>query len=120
MNYPKVDLRPQIQNPVRYYNEKGLVGVVISPDYGFGWSAYENDPKKAEFMRTNPALVKAVLEDAENFSEIQKIFKDAGIEYPGDNYLEVQFLKPGTKFYIDEYDGLESIRTVDEIIWTVA
>ena len=119
MEYPKVDLRPQVQNPARYYNEEGQVGIVISPDFGSGWSSYESDPKKAEFMLTNPALVKAVLEFADD-SEIEKIFKNAGFEFPGVNCLEVVFLKPGTKFYIVEYDGYESIQTIDEINWTVA
>ena len=119
MEYPKVDLRPQVQNPARYYNEEGQVGIVISPCFGSGWSSYESDPKKAEFMLTNPALVKAVLEFADD-SEIKKIFEEAGIQAPMLDYLEVKFLKPGTKFYIDEYDGYESIQTIDEINWAVA
>jgi hypothetical protein len=34
--------------------------------------------------------------------------------------LEIQWIPVGTKFYIDEYDGNETLITFDEMNWMVA
>ena len=34
--------------------------------------------------------------------------------------LEIRELEPGTKYIIDEYDGLETVMTIDDFEWKIA
>lgn len=69
-------------------------------DYDYYFDQYSID-------RTDPALVQVVEELGERAS---------------DRYSDLQIadLEPGTRYYIDEYDGQETIMTVDSIDWSIA
>lgn len=94
-----------INNMEKYHNEKGQVGVIISPNFGGGWSTWnDNNP----WLVFHKPLVKAVLR--KNYEEIKVIAEKIN---PGGYFstkdLEVVFLDQGTTFCIQEYDGSESI-----------
>lgn len=90
----------------KYYNEKGQVGVIISPEYGSGWSTYNDNNSQLVF---DANLIEAVLN--QNITEILTIAENIlpNGYFSSVNKLEVVFLEPGTIFRIDEYDGFESI-----------
>lgn len=117
---------PTKQN-TRYHNENGMVGVVIAPDFGGGFSTWSNDPE----MALDPQIVKWVLEmNKHEFSTVEyntihdKIYQYVNgprynASYHGDQLI-VEWVPQGTRFIIHEYDGAESIWREDRIKWSVA
>ena len=97
----------------------GKVAILYSPGFGAGWStcAY-GDSEQA--MAMDRDLVEAFLTGGVN-----AVVKVAEEKYP-DNYtggaddLEVVWLPVGTQFKIREYDGSETIHTLDNASWWVA
>ena len=90
----------------KYYNEKGEVGVIISPGYGAGWSTWNGNNPELVF---NKQLVEAVLNvDKNKILELAQSLCPDGY-FGGASNLRVKFLTTGTSFFIDEYDGAESI-----------
>lgn len=60
-----------------------------------------------DLNRTDPVLVQVV--------------EELGPEASGrHSQLEIRELPPGTKYIIDEYDGFESVKTIDEFDWETA
>jgi hypothetical protein len=74
----------------------------IDNDFYRKYSLYDKD-----FDRTDPVLVEVVEELGEKANGFAA-------------ELEVIDIPKGTLYRIDEYDGLESIETADEINWKVA
>lgn len=100
----------------KYYNEKGQVGVIVSPNFGAGWSTWNSN---SETLMFDKKLVEAVLKG--NDSEIKRIAETlCSGGYFSTKTLEVEFLEPGTKFHIKEYDGYESIVIYDPEDYFVA
>ena len=64
------------------------------------WYAYEVD-------RADPILAQVVEELGEAASD-------------GFARLAIRELAPGTQYRIDEYDGMESVMTIDDYEWSVA
>ena len=60
-----------------------------------------------DISRTDPNLVQVVEELGDKASDR---FSD----------LQIRELAPGTKYRIDEYDGMETVMTVDDYTWSVA
>lgn len=83
----------------------GCVAVLYSPGYGAGWSTW-NDGDELIF---SPELAKAVLGEIDKTPKqvANELFPDA---YDGGVFgLKVEWVKEGSEFEIDEYDGSESI-----------
>lgn len=96
----------------------GKVAVLYSPDFGFGWSTWANNPELKEQMVFCPALVFA-LEKGEDLDVIaESLFPD---EYRGGLYkMKICWVPMGEKFRIAEYDGSESIELIDQISYYTA
>lgn len=103
----------------KYYNEDGKVAVLYSPGFGAGWSTwgcieYYND------IVFDRRIVELVLNDER--SKITGDFMEsigyAGMYTGGAGGLEIEWLKPGTVFRIDEYDGNESVTTQEHLYYT--
>ena len=94
----------------------GKVGVLISPGYGGGFSTW-GYPTEAIF---DPTLIRLV--ENENYQEAVNYCESAWPEeYSGGvQDLVVAWIPEGTKFIIEEYDGFESIRLLDDITWITA
>jgi hypothetical protein len=60
-----------------------------------------------DIPRTDPFLVQVV----------EELGNEAGDIY---SELAIRELEPGTKYRIDEYDGAESVMTIDEYEWRIA
>ena len=90
----------------------GMVAVLLSPDYGAGWSTWSGDEVK-NIMLFHPKLVEMVESGKRLDITSEWIEENIGITdhicVLGVEQLEVRWVKEGTSFRIDEYDGHESI-----------
>ena len=96
----------------------GYVAVVIAPHFGGGWSTW-NDEKIAETLLFHPKIVNAVLSGNRLDLDNDWFMENLGEEYrhvwtDSREDLEVEWIKEGTIFKIDEYDGAESIYVISE------
>lgn len=96
----------------------GKVAILYSPGFGAGWSTW-NDDTVGQKMIFHPKLVELVEEDRQNeITEefVQTLFNTKDyICILGASDLRITWLPEGTSFYIDEYDGSESIVTSDRL-----
>lgn len=93
----------------------GMVAVLYSPDYGAGWYTWNSDVKECIF---HPEIVKMVEENRQG--EItdefcQELFNCDYFYAGGASNLRIEWLPEGMGFYIDEYDGFETVETLDSI-----
>lgn len=99
----------------------GKVAVLVSPGYGSGWSSWAHEGKE-EIACFHPKFV-AWVEGGkkESIKEIAKqVFGEEHFCILGADNLEIEWVPVGTRFRIDEYDGAESLETLDGISFFVA
>jgi hypothetical protein len=103
-------------------NPSDRVAVLVSAGYGAGWSThYSNDPDGG--LLFHPKLVQMVEEGrTEEITEswVEQELGLKGVYTAGTDGLYIEWVPVGTKFFIHEYDGHESIRTIDNINWITA
>ena len=94
----------------------GMVAVLYSPGFGAGWFTWDA-PIELVF---HPKIVDMVLQNRQE--EIDKFWlaENIGKEYEnvycgGARYLTVAWLPIGTRFLIDEYDGNETLSTLEDL-----
>lgn len=104
----------------RFINEDGLVGVVVSPGYGaglFGNGCWIDSPEDYEAYAL--ALDKDIVEAVINHNEyrfLEVLSNKFNISYAyvgGFSDAVVEFIEPGTMFYINDYDGFETLIKLD-------
>ena len=102
----------------RYAELKGLN--LVQVEVSAGWADvrlwfYDGDTKRPFYSddvdRADPALVQVVEELSATWHKQADGFGST---------LEIVELDPGTRYYIDEYDGKEHVVTEDSIHWSVA
>jgi len=92
----------------------GFVAVLYSPGFGAGWSTWA-DEKHKDFCLFNPGLVHLVEQGAE-FDVLEEYVLGQVDEYlytGGLCEITIAWLPVGTQFRVREYDGSESIETLD-------
>lgn len=101
----------------KYYNKDGDVAVLYSPGFGAGWSTWITE--YFEDVVFDRRLVELVLNDERDkiTDELMNSFGYPDVYTGGADALEVAWLKPGTHFRIDEYDGSESIVTIENLYY---
>ena len=102
----------------KYINDKGEVGIIIHNAWGGGWSTWADCP---EFLAMDKTLVGLKVAGASSKEAMTYINSQRNEEYDhSDEWdeLSVRWLPVGTKFFIDEYDGNESIVTNFSLHWT--
>ena len=106
--------------------EDGQVAVLYSPGWGAGWYTW-NNKKELLFDPTLVELVKLKNSSSkEDVSNIVKRIEDRAYEIEPDGYfggaldLDIYWLEEDTQFFIDEYDGSESITTRENTKWLTA
>ena len=93
----------------------GKVGVLVSHSYGGGFYTW-GAPLQAIF---DPKLIELV--ENEKYQEaVDYVEETYDVFSGGVDDLVVVWITEGTKFIIDEYDGFESIRLLDDITWITA
>lgn len=102
----------------KYYNEDDELGVLISPGYGAGWSTW-NTPDIAYDKR----IIEKWLNEEPTEVEMENFLISLGYKHiymGGYEDLCIRFVPKGTLFCIYEYDGSESIETIDSMGMTMA
>ena len=100
----------------------GKVAVLVSHGYGAGWSTWM-DGEYRDIVLFHPKLVQMVEEGRERDITTEWMEQELGLDVSytgGTDGLEIQWVPVGTKFVIDEYDGHESLRTIDDFYWNIA
>ena len=85
----------------KLYNDKGEVAVVVSVDYGAGFSTW-SDVNPMDKRYTELIFNK-------KFDEARKLAKSEDVYDGGIEDCVIAWIPEGTKFRIDEYDGAESL-----------
>ena len=95
----------------------GKVAVLISQGWGAGWYAWHRDNQELLF---HPKLVEMVEQNRKNEINDQWLLENLGIDMyaGGSDGLEIHWLPIGTIFCIEEYDGFETIRTIEDLVLT--
>jgi len=96
----------------------GLVAVLISPNFGAGWSTWNQLKPELLF---DPVIV-GMVEDGTDSKTIEAYCE---AKYPdgyfgGADDLIVQWIPVGTQFRIHEYDGSETLELKDVLPWITA
>ena len=96
----------------------GKVAVLVSRGFGAGWSTWNLEWPAMLF---DPVIVEMVLTGKDS----SKIESAAERRWPGAylgglDGLTVEWIPEGVKFRVMEYDGAESILTVEDEGWIVA
>lgn len=95
----------------------GEVAILISHGFGAGWYTWNQEHKELLF---SPKIVQMVEEN--RFDEITNdwVKENLGIDIytGGSDGLKIHWLPIGTAFEVDEYDGAESLRTLDDLVLT--
>jgi hypothetical protein len=98
----------------------GKVAVLVSCGYGAGWSTWTDEVETYLF---HPKLVQMVEEERHSEITTEWMEQELGLDVSytgGTDGLEIQWVPVGTKFVIHEYDGHESLRTIDDFYWITA
>jgi len=102
----------------RYYNDKGEVGVLISPGYGAGWSTWNDHEIREQFL-FDPGLITLVLQNKSHIDlQLYAEQRWAEVHSKGELYcgglscVRVVWLPPGSIFRIKERDGNERMEHV--------
>ena len=98
----------------------GKVAVLVSRGYGAGWSTWTDEIETYLF---HPKLVQMVEEERHSEITTEWMEQELGLDVSytgGTDGLEIQWVPVGTKFVIHEYDGHESLRTIDDFYWITA
>lgn len=95
----------------------GKVAVLISQGWGAGWYSWHRDNQELLF---HPKLVEMVEQNRKNEINDQWVLENLGIDMyaGGSDGLEIHWLPIGTIFCIEEYDGFETIRTIEDLVLT--
>lgn len=97
----------------------GKVAVLYSPGYGAGWSTW-SEPSQSSVLAMDARIVNAFLSDGPSAAatKAREMFPD--FYTGGAEDLTVHWLPVGTQFEIQEYDGSESIRTLEGTPYLIA
>ena len=114
----------------------GKVAVLVSGGFGGGWSTWMGDTLDGvdRSMAFEPKVVEMVLagkkdknraERKATLDKIKEYMTEAYGRYPGyytggAEGLEVEWVPVGSKFYIEEYDGNESLVLESDMNWQIA
>jgi hypothetical protein len=99
----------------------GKVAVVIHPEYGLGWSsAYPDIPE----LLFDPGIISLFKEKQWEKLKTYLVLKFPDVAYSYSDLeikaLVICWVRQGTKFRIESYDGMESIVLYDDEEWFVA
>ena len=105
----------------------GKVAILFSPGFGAGWFSWHEveellfDPSIVSMVEQMNSCDPSCYEDwLDDIVDYTKTRYGVNVYVGGAENLQVRWLPEGTKFYIDEYDGSESIMTLDDLEWRKA
>lgn len=114
------------------YIRNNKVAILVSKDFGAGWSTWNKkelayDKRVVEFYlehKDDEEYMRNMRRrDRKTTEETEKIFKSWGYDnvyFGGFSDIEICWLPVGTKYYISEDDGWETLKTIDSVQWETA
>lgn len=94
----------------------GNVAVLVSPGFGAGWSTW-GDNQQREMLLFDRRFVEAAEAGTKDIEPLAKeIFGDNPPYCGGWRDITIEWLPVGTRFCVEEYDGSESMRFVDDLV----
>jgi len=98
----------------KYKDDRGKVGVLVSPKYGAGWSTWGVDKS---FLAMDENLVKMKLENTSEEEVQEYCKKEMGedVYMGGWKTVRVYWLEENAAFTITEYDGYEELNTGSDL-----
>lgn len=95
----------------------GKVAVLYSPGFGAGWYTWNKEHKELLF---HPKVVEMVEAGKSKDITDEWVKENLGIDIytGGAEQLKIEWLPEGTAFRVDEYDGAESIQTIEVLTIT--
>jgi hypothetical protein len=94
----------------------GKVAIIYSPGSGAGWFTYNMSHPELIY---HPKLVELIEKDKKHLMSEEWMKENLGFDdiyIGGWQDVKLEWLPEGTLFYIDEYDGSESIQTDESLI----
>lgn len=88
------------------------IGIVISAGHGAGWSTENGIECALDQSLAN--LIESGANSGDVFAYAANKFPHARLSAAGN--LEVVWIDEGTKFYVKEYDGLETVVTEHDMV----
>lgn len=98
----------------------GKVAVLYSPGFGAGWYTWGAGSEYGDAVIFDPMLVKYVEEGDHSALATYVAMRYPNAYTGGIDSLEIAWIPVGTLFQIEEYDGSESIQTMDGTSWIKA
>ena len=98
----------------KYYNDKGEIGILVSGGFGAGWSTWASSNR--DFLTMNKTLIEMCLQNTSQI-KVDDYLESHNIDtYTGGwKDCRVEYLPPNTPFHINEYDGSESLWTIEDL-----
>lgn len=94
----------------------GKVAVLVSPGFGAGWSTWNSEHRDfLLFDRQLVELAERQADTAEVDASMGKLFGEDEVYCGGWDQIVVRWLPEGTHFTISEYDGSESLETIESL-----
>lgn len=110
---------PELGDP--YVREDGKVAVLLSSNYGGGWSHYcGGDIYDAFVVRYLLGKDKITIDDLRTYFATCVDYRERGPSVEDVEGLVVEWVPLGTQFRINIYDGKESIEYRDNAGWRTA
>ena len=99
------------------YTKDGQTAVLVSPGYGAGWSTWG---KEVGFLAMDATLVQMKLDGATSETAVAYALGATGETIYGGGWddIKIQYLPEGTKFTILDYDGYETLETLESLGYT--
>jgi hypothetical protein len=95
----------------------GKVAILISRGFGAGWYSWNNNLE----LVFSPKIVEMVEQGKEKEIDEEWVEENLGFKNVycgGASNLEINWLPVGARFIIEEYDGAESLKTIDDLALT--
>lgn len=96
------------------YDDRGLVAALISSGFGAGWSTWAHAEEREGLLFDSRLVDYVLLRGSDGLAEYAESLGYTSYTGGARDVL-VEWLEPGTHFYIEEYDGSENIRTFNHL-----
>lgn len=93
----------------------GMVAVIYSPGYGAGWYTWNEGYKELLFHPKIVEMIEAGKQELIDDDWVETELGIKGVYTGGSGTLTIKWLPEGTAFTVDEYDGSESIETIESL-----
>lgn len=109
-----------------YYDEDGNALILYSPEYGAGWSTWDDpwdvDSELRYAIARDKRVVEYYIKNNPTEQEMKNFLETLGYMgvFMGGYDLEIARIPKGHQFRIDEYDGAEQVIDLNDMNYPIA